>query len=174
MTSDISLLQQIREDYAANDRDWTRPGFRALAVYRIGAWSECGVPGIAGKVARRLSRVLYRSVRNRYGIEIPASAKIGRRLVIEHQGGIVVHGRSEIGDDCIIRQGVTIGNRLLSEPLSAPRIGHRVNIGCGAAILGGLTIGDDVNIGANAVIINDVPAGATAVGGLAEIKLKRE
>ena len=171
MTNDISLLEQLKEDYAANYRDWTRPGFRALVVYRIGAWSETAKFGLFGKLARRVCRVLYRRVRNRYGIEIPATAKIGRRLVIEHQGGIVVHGRSEIGDDCIVRQGVTIGNRLMTAPLSAPRIGNRVNIGCGAAILGDLTIGDDVNIGANAVIIHDVPAGATAVGGLAEIKL---
>ena len=158
----VTLLQQIKEDYIANYSDWTRPGFRALAIYRLGAWFE-RTPGIAGKLARRVVRFLYRRIRNRYGIEIPASTTIGRRLIVEHQSGIVVHGSCVIGDDCIIRQGVTIGNRRLSEPLAAPRIGNRVNIGAGAAILGALTIGDDAQIGANAVVITDVPIGAVVV-----------
>ena len=76
--------------------------------------------------------------------------------MIEHFGGIVVHGSSVIGDDCIIRQGVTIGNRRLDDPLGAPTLGSRVNVGAGAKILGRVTIGDDVNIGANAVVITDI------------------
>jgi len=84
--------------------------------------------------------------------------------VIEHQGAIVIHGDAEIGDDCIIRQGVTIGNRYLDRPFDAPRLGARVNVGAGAKILGPVSIGDDVRIGANAVVLSDVPSGATAVG----------
>ena len=106
------------------------------------------------------------------GVTIGVSAKIGRRLVIEHSGGIVVHGNSVIGDDCIIRQGVTIGNRRLDRPREAPHIGNRVNIGAGAKILGGVRIGDDVEIGANAVVIADVPSGAIAVGVPARIILR--
>lgn len=98
------------------------------------------------------------------GITIGVSAKIGRRFTIEHSGAIVIHGNTEIGDDCIIRQGVTIGNRKMDDPFGAPVIGHRVNIGAGAKILGRVHIGDDAEIGANAVVIHDVPAGATAVG----------
>jgi serine O-acetyltransferase len=167
-----SLWGSIREDYLAHGSDWTKPGFRAVAVYRFAAWSNT-LGGLHGKLIRAVARFLYRRVRNRYGIELPAKATLGRRVVIEHQGAIVVHGLSVIGDDTIIRQGVTIGNRLMSQPSAAPRIGARVNIGAGAAILGGITIGDDVNIGANAVVIHDVPNGATAVGGVAQIRLAK-
>ena len=103
---------------------------------------------------------------------IGVSAKIGRRLVIEHSGAIVVHGKTVIGDDCIIRQGVTIGNRRLDRPMDAPHIGNRVNIGAGAKILGAVRIGDDAEIGANAVVIADVPAGAIAVGVPARIVVR--
>jgi serine O-acetyltransferase len=111
-----------------------------------------------------LYRSLFRHVRNVYGIELPYTVELGRRVIIEHQGAIVIHGYSKIGDDCIIRQGVTIGNRYLDRPLEAPKLGKRVNIGAGAKILGDVTIGDDVCIGANAVVLSDVPAGATVVG----------
>ena len=107
---------------------------------------------------------LYRFCRNVYGIEIPHSATIGRRLTIEHQHGIVIHGHSRIGDDCVLRQGVTLGNKLMERPLDAPRLGNRVNVGAGAKILGAVSIGDDAQIGANAVVVKDVPANATAVG----------
>jgi serine O-acetyltransferase len=103
-------------------------------------------------------------MRNRYGIELPWTVELGRRPVFEHQGAIVVHGYAEIGDDCIIRQGVTIGNRRLEAPFDAPRLGARVSVGAGAHILGAVSIGDDAKIGANAVVLDDVPSGATAVG----------
>jgi serine O-acetyltransferase len=104
-----------------------------------------------------------------FGITIGVAANIGQRLTIEHSGAIVIHGCAEIGDDCVIRQGVTIGNRRMDAPFDAPKIGNRVNIGAGAKILGGVTIGDDVSIGANAVVIKDIPAGAIAVGVPAKI-----
>ena len=108
--------------------------------------------------------MLYRHIRNHYGIELPYTVQLGRRVVIEHQGAIVVHGNCRIGDDCIIRQGVTLGNRRLDEPDAAPILGDGVNIGAGAKILGLVTIGDGAQIGANAVVLRDVPAGALAVG----------
>ncbi|MGL5510902.1 MAG: serine O-acetyltransferase, partial [Microcoleaceae cyanobacterium] len=74
------------------------------------------------------------------------------------------HGYCSIGDDSIIRQGVTLGNRYLEKPLEAPHLGKRVNIGAGAKILGAVNIGDDVSIGANAVVLSDVPDGQAAVG----------
>jgi serine O-acetyltransferase len=99
-----------------------------------------------------------------YGIELPYSVKLGQRVVIEHAGAIVIHGSAEIGDECILRQGVTLGNRYLEKPFDAPRLGKRVNVGAGAKILGAVYVGDDAQIGANAVVLCDVPAGATAVG----------
>ncbi|MFO0722416.1 MAG: serine O-acetyltransferase [Myxococcota bacterium] len=161
---DPSLIGAILEDLKANGRDWTKPGFRALAVYRFGVWRMSLEPRAARMAFGPLYWSAFRFVRNFYGIEIPYSAKLGRRVVVEHQGGIVVHGNAEIGDDTIIRQGVTIGNKNLDEPMDAPRIGARVNIGAGAKILGKLEIGDDAAVGANSVVVKDVPAGATVVG----------
>lgn len=111
-----------------------------------------------------LYKAFYRGIRNFYGIELPYTARIGRRLVIEHQSDIVIHGYTAIGDDCILRQGVTLGNRTTREPLSAPRLGDRVSVGAGAKILGPVTVGSDAQIGANAVVLSDVPAGGLAVG----------
>jgi serine O-acetyltransferase len=107
---------------------------------------------------------LYRHVRNHYGIELPFSAKLGRRVVFEHQGAIVIHGGSVIGDDCIIRQGVTLGNRTLNAPFDAPVLGNKVNVGAGAKLLGPVRVGDGANIGANSVVLRDVPPGRTAIG----------
>jgi serine acetyltransferase len=85
-------------------------------------------------------------------------------VVIEHQGDIIVHGNAVLGDECIIRQGVTIGNRRMDRPQEAPNLGKGVNVGAGAKILGAVTIGDCANIGANAVVCNDVAANTTVVG----------
>jgi serine O-acetyltransferase len=147
-------------------------GFWALQVYRFGhlryrfksklvRWPL----GAAHLVLAKLAEMLC-------GVTIGVAAKIGRRLVIEHSGAIVVHGNTVIGDDCVIRQGVTIGNRRIDRPMEAPRIGNRVNIGAGAKILGAVQVGDDADIGANAVVITDVPAGALAVGVPARIVLR--
>jgi serine O-acetyltransferase len=168
----LGLCAQIREDWIAHGRDWTKPGFRAVAVHRFGNWRM----RIGNKIIRAPFSLLYRSmfrrVRNRYGIELPYSATIGRRVVIEHQGSIVIHGHSVVGDESIIRQGVTLGNKTLDRPFDAPKLGLRVNVGAGAKILGAVTIGDGANIGANAVVLKDVPAGALAAGVPAKIITK--
>jgi serine O-acetyltransferase len=160
----IGLVAQIKEDWIACGRDWTRPGFRALAIHRFGNWRMTVRLKIFRAPLSILYRWFYRRSRNRYGIELPYTAKIGRRVVIEHQSGIVIHGNSEIGDECIIRQGVTLGNKTLDRPFDAPRLGKGVNVGAGAKILGAVVVGDGATIGANSVIVRDVPAGATAVG----------
>jgi len=92
----LSLVAQIVEDWKSNGRDWTKPGFQALAVHRFGNWRM----GIGSKLARApfsvAYRTLFRGVRNFYGIELPYSTQIGRRVVIEHQGAIVIHGNAVI------------------------------------------------------------------------------
>jgi serine O-acetyltransferase len=160
----LGLWQQIVEDWIAHGRDWTKPGFRAVAVYRFGVWRMGVRPKFLRAPLSILYRMMFRRVRNHYGIELPYSAKLGRRVIIEHQSCIVIHGNCEIGDDCIIRQGVTLGNRYLDRPQEAPKLGDRVNVGAGAKIFGKVMIGDGANIGANAVVLKDIPAGATAVG----------
>jgi len=160
----FSLVVQIKEDWVCHDRDWTRPGFRAVAVHRFGVWRMQLKPKILRMPFSILYKMLFRKVRNTYGIELPYTVQLGRRVVIEHQGNIVIHGSCLIGDDCIIRQGVTIGNRHLDRANEAPKLGDHVNIGAGAKLFGAITIGNNVNIGANAVVLEDVPDGMTAVG----------
>lgn len=159
-----ALLAQIADDWRAHGRDWTKPGFRAVAIHRFGVWRM----GLRSKLVRApfslLYRLLYRRCRNHYGIELPYTVKLGRGVVFEHQGGIVVHGATIIGADCIIRQNCTFGNRRLDAAADAPTLGRGVNVGAGAVVLGNVTIGDGAVIGANAVVLSDVPAGALAVG----------
>lgn len=147
-------------------------GFWALQVYRFGHLRYrfhsklIRVPlGIAHLILGKLAEMLC-------GVEIGVSAEIGKRLNIEHSGTIVIHGNARIGDDCVIRQGVTIGSRRRDDPFGAPILGHRVNIGAGAKILGRITIGDDVDIGANAVVLTDIPDNAIAVGVPARIVMR--
>lgn len=160
----LGLFSQIKEDWIAHNCDWTLPGFRAVAVHRFGVWRMGIKPLLFRAPFSVLYRAMYRKVRNSYGIELPYTVKLGRRVIFEHQSGIVIHGNSVIGDDSIIRQGVTLGNRYLDQPLDAPKLGSRVNVGAGAKILGNVMIGDDACIGANAVVLSDVPASGTAVG----------
>lgn len=167
------LWQQLVEDWEAHGRDWSKPGFRAVAVHRFGVWRMRLKSKLGRAPLSVIYRALYRHVRNVYGIDLPYTVTLGRRVIIEHSGGIVIHGNAVIGDDSVLRQGVTLGNRYLERPIDAPCLGKRVNVGAGAKILGAVAVGDDAQIGANAVILTDVPAGATAVGVPARILLPR-
>ena len=158
------LWQCVLEDWNTHGRDWTKPGFRALAFHRFGEWRSAIRPRPLRAPFSIAYRALYRRARNLYRIELPSSARIGRRVVFEHQHGIVVHGNAEIGDGCVLRQGVTLGIRHPDRPREAPKLGRDVQVGAGAKILGDVTIGDGAVIGANAVVLCDVPAGAMAVG----------
>lgn len=174
ITGDISswseLIEMIREDWETNQRDWRLPGFRALLVYRLGRW-QTGLRGrtLGVRLLRRASgmiyRVLYHFVRNHYGIELPRTARVGRRLKIANHGGIVIHRKAVIGDDCILRQGVTIGAAADFHREDPPRVGNHVNIGANAMILGPVVVGDRVRVGPGAVILRDVPPGVTAFAG---------
>lgn len=99
------------------------------------------------------------------GIDIPVKTKIGRRTVIFHGFGIVINESAIVGDDCIIRHGVTIGNKLTSQGESgSPRIGNMVQLGAGAIILGDIAIGDGAIVGAGAVVTKSVGPGLVVVG----------
>lgn len=159
-----ALRARIREDVVANRSDRSKPGVRALIVHRFGNWRM----EIDNRVLRApftlVHRSLFRRCRNVYGVELPWSASVGRNVVIEHQGGIVIHGDAVIGDGCTIRQGVTIGNRSVDAPFDVPTLGRDVNVGAGAVIVGKIRLGDGSSVGANAVVLHDVPAGVTVVG----------
>ena len=158
------LVELIREDYRTHFRDWTLPGFRAIAVHRLGVWvASVGQPRPLHWFLFRIYRFLFLYIRNHYGIELSHTCKVGRRLAIGHQGGIVIHPLSQIGDDCIILQNVTLG-AVSDETINhCPILGNRVEVGAGAALIGGVVIGDDVHIGPNAVVMMNIPAGSVVV-----------
>lgn len=103
------------------------------------------------------------------GIEIHPGAVLGRRLVIDHGMGVVIGETAEVGDDCIIFHGVTLGGMKFDPVKRHPTVGNKVLIGAGAKILGPIHLGDGCKVGANAVVTKDVPAGAVVVGNPAKI-----
>lgn len=167
------MLDGLREDFRTHDRDLLRPGLWALAVHRFGAWRYSVRPRFLRAPLYVAYRLAFAVVQALTGIEIPCEARIGRRLRIDHHSGIIVNGDACLGDDCVIRNGVTIGLRTTHEP-GSPVIGNRVDIGAGAKVLGRIRVGDDVAIGANAVVLCDVPAGSIAVGIPARVKPRRD
>jgi serine O-acetyltransferase len=98
------------------------------------------------------------------GIEIHPGAKIGRRFFIDHGMGVVIGETAEIGDDCTLYHGVTLGGTTWRKEKRHPTLGNNVVVGAGAKILGPITVGDNARIGSNSVVVKDVPAGATVVG----------
>ncbi|SDG13116.1 serine O-acetyltransferase [Fontibacillus panacisegetis] len=111
-----------------------------------------------------LARIVSQSSRFFTGIEIHPGARIGNRLFIDHGMGVVIGETCEIGDDVVIYQGVTLGGSGKEKGKRHPTIGNNVVIGSGAKILGSFKIGDQSNIGANSVVLKEVPAGSTVVG----------
>ena len=134
-----------------------------MVVYRFGRWVQSVRPAIFREVLALLYRVLKLLSQVLTGIDLPCETTVGRRFRIEHFGGIVISGDAVFGDDVTVRQGVTVDLRRTGER-GAPVIGDRVDIGAGAKVLGPIQIGDDVMVGANAVVIRDVPSNSIAVG----------
>src|ERR1039457_6305465 len=120
-----------------------------------------GRQGITARVLRKYWKLRHLLWSVITGSEFDPNATIGERLMLPHPNGVIVHAGAVIGDDCLIMQQVTIGQ--LSD-IHAPVIGSRVYIGAGAKILGKVVIGNEARIGANAVVLCDVPANWTAVG----------
>lgn len=153
----------LKEDYAIHSttREITvlTPGFLALAVYRCGVWLN-GRPRLPRAILRRVLAIPAYFIRNCFGISLYSSATIGRRLKIANHSAIIIHSRARIGDDCIIRQGVTIGFAGQRGLGNVPTLGNRVEVGAGAIIAGTVSIGDDVKIASNAVVMMNVPAGS--------------
>jgi serine O-acetyltransferase len=166
------MLEHIRADLRSYDGHWGAQGFWVMVIYRFGRWRYGVKPALLRKLLSALYKFLFKVVQIITGIEFPCEVTVGERFVIDHFGGIVVSGYAVFGDDCRIRNGVVIGLRNVSDPC-APRIGNNVDIGTGAKLLGPITIGDNVLIGANAVVVRDVPSDSIAVGIPAVIKPRR-
>jgi serine O-acetyltransferase len=134
------------------------PGLHALWMHRVAHWFWTHGLRWAARFVSNVSRWLN-------GIEIHPGAKIGRRVFIDHGMGIVIGETAEIGDESTIYQGVTLGGTSLTRGAKRhPTLGRGVIVSAGAKVLGGFTVGDGARIGSNAVVLKEVPPGATAVG----------
>ena len=133
------------------------PGVHAILYHRAAHWLYCHHLKFLARCVSQWSRFWT-------GIEIHPGAKIGRRLVIDHGMGIVIGETAEIGDDCLIYHGVTLGGTGKDHGKRHPTIGNNVLISCGAKVLGPFKVGDNARIAANAVVLTEVPEKATAVG----------
>ena len=157
------MFDRLREDWRTYEGNLARQGLWVMLVYRFGRWRY----GIRWRWLRLpfslLYKILFVLVQILTGIELPCEVILGRRFKIEHFGGIIISGDAVFGDDVVIRNGVTVGLRHTGIR-GSPVIGDRVDIGAGAKILGKIRIGHDVAIGANAVVITDVPDNHLAVG----------
>lgn len=166
------MFNNIREDFRVYDRNWGAQGFWVMIVYRFGRWRY----GVRITILRRLCSLIYKFlymlVQITSGIEFPCEVVIGRNFVIDHFGGIIISGFAKFGDNCRIRDGVVVGLRRVGENY-APTIGNDVDIGSGAKLLGPIRIGDGVLIGANAVVLCDVPDNSIAIGVPAVVKPRR-
>ena len=164
------IARELREDLtAAQERDpaarnvgrgeilLTYGGVQALLAHRIShAMYEAGVP--------LLPRALANATRVLTGVEIHPAARIGRALFIDHGAGVVIGETAELGDEVTLYQGVTLGGTGFLRGKRHPTVGSNVVVGSGAKLLGAIEVGDRVKIGANSVVIHDVPPGSTVVG----------
>ena len=169
----MKLFNNIQADLATYDGSWSSQGFWVMLVYRFGRWRYTIKNSVIRKPFSLIYKLLYKLIQIVTGIELPCEVPVGANFRIDHFGDIIISGYASFGDNCVLRNGVTIGLKNIEEKV-APRIGNNVNIGAGAKILGNITIGNNVDIGANAVVISTVPNNAIAVGVPAKIILKKE
>ena len=162
------MLRHLREDVAVVfERDpaarnrWEvvtlYPGLHAVWLHRVSH-------ALWRRGLRWPARALAHLGRWLTGIEIHPGARLGRRVFIDHGMGVVIGETAEVGDDCTLYHGVTLGGTSWEKGKRHPTLGRDVVVGAGAKILGPVTIGDGARIGSNAVVVKDVPAGATVVG----------
>lgn len=162
------MFNRIKEDISVVfDRDpaarntfeilTTYPGVHAIIMHRLSH-------GLSNRGFKWLARVLSNVARLFTGIEIHPGAKIGRRFFIDHGMGIVIGETAEIGDDCSLYHGVTLGGTSWSPGKRHPTLGNNIVVGAGAKILGPIKVNDGARIGSNAVVVKEVPANATVIG----------
>lgn len=158
-----------RPAVSATVPDWSReakafwawqPSRSLLASIRAYQRLEQGT-GLSARLRRRLVVLRHRFWSVVTGADIPLNARIGGGLLLPHPNGVVVHPQAEIGPNCLLFQQVTLG---MGADGAVPTLGGHVDVGAGAKLLGGVHVGDHARVGANAVVLHDVPAGTTAVG----------
>jgi serine O-acetyltransferase len=160
----IGFFALVAEDYRCHGRDFFSPGFWALFWHRFGNW-RMGIKSLVLRLPLSLCyRFMIHWVRWLAGIELPYTVKVGRRVILEHFGGMILVAQS-IGDDVTIRQNTTFGIARLDDRSGRPVIGNGVELGCGVVVLGRVVVGEDAVVGANAVVNKSVPPLAV-VGGV--------
>jgi len=157
------MFPNIRQDLATYEGDWSCQGFWVMLVYRFGRWRYELRPALVRKLFSLLYKISFKIIQILTGVELPCEVPVGKNFRIDHFGDIIISGYASFGDDCIVRNGVTVGLKNV-ELKDAPKIGNLVNIGAGAKILGPISIGNNVDIGANSVVLKDVPDNSLAVG----------
>jgi serine O-acetyltransferase len=133
------------------------PGFHAVLMHWLAHWFWCRGLKWLGRFTSQLSRGLT-------GIEIHPGATLGRRVFIDHGMGVVIGETAEIGDDCTLYQGVTLGGTSWNKGKRHPTLGPKVIVGAGAKIIGPIYVGEGAKVGSNAVVVKAVPPGATVIG----------
>jgi len=161
--SGIPLRVLLSEDLATHRGSLLEPGFWAIAVHRFGNWRMAIRPKLVRAPFSLIYYFAFTAVDWFWGIHLPYTVKLGRRVRIWYHGGIVLGARS-IGDDVHIRQNTTMGLLTREDEAAKPTIEARVDVGAGACILGQVTVGHDAVIGANSVVVKDVPPHATVFG----------
>lgn len=180
MTEKVTVWQHMKEDVlCVFDRDpaarnvfeiiTTYPGVQATQWHRLSHW-------LWGKKCKWLARALSTITRWLTGIEIHPAAKIGRRFFIDHGMGVVIGETAEIGDDCTLYHGVTLGGTSWKEGKRHPTLANNVVVGAGAKVLGPIYLHEGARIGSNAVVVKDVAAGDTVIGvpGRVVVKLSED
>ena len=142
------------------------PGLHAVWSHRVthAMWTKGGRWRLPARLASQVTRAVT-------GVEIHPGAQIGRRFFIDHGMGVVIGETSEIGDDCMLYNGVNLGGRTLAKVKRHPTLANGVTVGAGARILGPITVGEGAQVGANAVVVKDVPASGIAVGVPAKVRV---
>ncbi|ADU22692.1 serine O-acetyltransferase [Ruminococcus albus] len=135
----------------------TYSGLHAVAMYRVAHWFYL-------KNFKFIARLISQTARFLTGIEIHPGAKIGKGLLIDHGAGVVIGETAEIGDNCLLYQGCTLGGTGKDQGKRHPTLGNNVMVGCGAKVLGPFKVGDNSKIAANAVVLEPVPENCTCVG----------
>lgn len=168
--ANLGFWALVAEDYRIHDRQFFSQGFWTLFWHRFGNWRMSVRPRLLRAPLTLLYRIMAKLCEVVCGIFLPYTVIVGRRVKLEHFGGMILVAE-RIGDDVTIRQNTTFGIARKTKLEDRPTIGNRVDIGVGAVLINRITVGDDAVIGANAVVVKDVPAGAV-VGGVPARVLK--
>ena len=158
----------VREDFRTNDASLTHQGFLMLFVHRFGNWRMDVRPRLLRLPLTLSYRFLNKLTELLFGMKLGYTVKVGRRVKLEHFGGMIL-GAREIKDDVVLRQNTTMGIRSTADVQAKPTLGHRVDVGAGAVIVGNIHIGDNSIIGANSVVFSNIPANSVVMGVPAKI-----